>query len=449
MREWFRECREGNVGNFQSIRNGIPRSRLPSGVRPKSDLRVKENPPILNHVITSHHHEGPEVYPRPRPRFALLLPLAFLLTACGGSRPPSSDCPDTSGFSDGSHHWYDIRDEEQVITPLPEQRRYPPDSVAPIADNILLYQKPNGGWPKNYDMRAVLTDAQKARVQAARDDLTTTFDNGATHSQVSYLARAYQRTGDVRYSAACRRGIEFILSAQYPGGGWPQYFPDTSGYRKYITFNDGAMVGVLGVLRDIAQNAPEFLFVDSLLRSRAREALRRGVECILRSQVLQDDSLTGWCQQHDQVTLAPRWARSFEPAALASMESAAVLLFLLSLHNSSPAIEKAVHAAGRWLDRVALHGIRVKTIKAQPATYQYHQTASDRVVVQDPDAPRIWSRYYELQTGRPLFCNRDGKPVYSLAEVDRERRTGYAWYTYEPEKALVTLSSHNHNQKRP
>jgi len=389
------------------------------------------------------------VHPLLHPRNAHLLPLALLLAACGSSRPVGSDWPDTSGFSDGTHHWYDIRDEEQVIVPLPNQRQYPPDSVVRIADNIVLFQKSNGGWPKNYDMMAILTEAQKVRVQAAADDPTTTFDNGATHSHVAYLAQAYHRTGNPRYGTACRRGIEFILSAQYPGGGWPQFFPDTSGYRKYITFNDGAMVGVLTVLRDIAQNAPQYLFVDSLLRIRAREALESGVACVLRCQVLQGDSLTGWCQQYDQRTLAPRWARSFEPAALASMESADVILFLLTLDTSSPAIERAVHAAGRWLERVALRGIRVETTKAPPVTYQYHKTASDRVVIQDAGAPRIWPRFYELETGRPLFCNRDGTPVYSLAEVDRERRTGYAWYTYEPEKALAALSSRTHKKKRP
>jgi len=36
-----------------------------------------------------------------------------------------------------------------------------------------------------------------------------------------------------------------------------------------------------------------------------------------------------------------------------------------------------------------------------------------------------------------LFCNRDSKVVYSLAEVARERRSGYAWYTYNPQKVLA------------
>lgn len=61
----------------------------------------------------------------------------------------------------------------------------------------------------------------------------------------------------------------------------------------------------------------------------------------------------------------------------------------------------------------------------------------DRVVVEDSQAPPIWARMYELGTNRPLFCNRDKKPVYSLAEVDRERRAGYTWYSYVPAEVLA------------
>jgi PelA/Pel-15E family pectate lyase len=61
---------------------------------------------------------------------------------------------------------------------------------------------------------------------------------------------------------------------------------------------------------------------------------------------------------------------------------------------------------------------------------------TDRIVVKDSLAPPIWARFYELETHKPLFCNRDSKLVYSLAEVERERRDGYGWYTYDPKKAL-------------
>jgi hypothetical protein len=35
-----------------------------------------------------------------------------------------------------------------------------------------------------------------------------------------------------------------------------------------------------------------------------------------------------------------------------------------------------------------------------------------------------------------MFCNRDSSIVYSLADVARERRAGYGWYTYGPQKVL-------------
>jgi pectinesterase len=63
-------------------------------------------------------------------------------------------------------------------------------------------------------------------------------------------------------------------------------------------------------------------------------------------------------------------------------------------------------------------------------------STSDRIAVSDSTAPPIWTRYYELKTHRPVFCNRDSKVVYSLAEVDRERRDGYGWYTYSPQQVL-------------
>ena len=54
------------------------------------------------------------------------------------------------------------------------------------------------------------------------------------------------------------------------------------------------------------------------------------------------------------------------------------------------------------------------------------------MVVADPTAPPIWARFYEIGTNRPFFCGRDGVKKYSLAEIEHERRIGYAWYTNAP-----------------
>jgi Pectic acid lyase len=109
---------------------------------------------------------------------------------------------DISGFSDCTHHWYDINDGGQVIDPLPNQQRYATREVTHIADNILLYQKNNGGWAKNYDVLAILTDEQRTTIANVKDATNMTFDNGATHSHIEYLAKAYTLTKNERYKEA-------------------------------------------------------------------------------------------------------------------------------------------------------------------------------------------------------------------------------------------------------
>lgn len=343
---------------------------------------------------------------------------------------------DHSAFHDSEHHWYDVRDEDRVVEPVSEQQRYDESDIAAIAGNMLLYQKVNGGWPKNYDMRAVLTERQKEALRASAGVLNTTFDNGATHSQVEFLAKASASEGDPRFRDASLRGLDFMLDAQYPNGGWPQYFPDTSGYRKYITYNDGAMIGVMKVLQQVLRNEPWFAFVDADRRARVRDAFAKGLKCILRTQVRDGSVLTVWCQQHDNNDLTPRPARSFEPAAWCSQESAQIVLFLMSLDEPAHEAFAAVEGAVRWFTRMALRGIAVRTVDAPPEEYRYHSTREDKIVVEDPDAPPIWARFYEFGTERPLFSTRDGVRVYTLAEVERERRTGYAWYTDDPARVL-------------
>jgi len=58
------------------------------------------------------------------------------------------------------------------------------------------------------------------------------------------------------------------------------------------------------------------------------------------------------------------------------------------------------------------------------------------VVVDDPSAPPIWARFYEIDTNRPFFCGRDGVKKYSLAEIELERRSAYAWLRPFGEKVM-------------
>ena len=340
-------------------------------------------------------------------------------------------------FGDSMRHWYGIRDDGNIIQPKQNQARYKETEVTNIADNILLYQRNNGGWPKNYDMQAILLPEQVDSLLKTKDQQHTTFDNSTTYPHIEYLAKAHSLTTIEKYKDACLKGIGFVLEAQYANGGWPQYFPvEKDNYNRRITFNDGAYIGIMEMLKKIVDHNPDFSFVSGEVREKVKFAFENGLECILKMQIVDTDRLTVWCQQHDEITLLPAWARAFEPPSICNGESASVVLFLMSIEKPDQKIIESVQGAVKWFQDSKISNTRVETVKAPAEKSKYRTYSSDRVVVVDPLAPPIWTRYYELGTHKPLFCDRNSKFLYSMAEVSRERRVGYAWYTYVPQKVL-------------
>jgi PelA/Pel-15E family pectate lyase len=282
-----------------------------------------------------------------------------------------------------------------------------PEGVT-VVENVLSHQSPEGSWPKNVDTAA-------ARYGGKPEKLQGTFDNGATCGEVRLLARAYRVTSDARCQAAVVKAIDHILRAQYPTGGWPQYYPPSKQYHRHITFNDGTMVNLLVLLRD-ATRSREFDFLDGPRRQRAGGAFDRGIACILKCQIVVDGRPTAWCAQHDEVTLQPRGGRAYEHPSISGAESAGIVRLLMSIEKPSPEVARAVDAACRWYEKAKLTGIR-----------QTRQNG-DKVIVADPSAPPLWARFYEIGTNRPIFSGRDGVIKYRLADIEPERRNGYAWY---------------------
>jgi len=299
-----------------------------------------------------------------------------------------------------------------------------------IADNVVAYQRSSGGWPKNIDMGKPLNDAARAALLAQKHETDSTIDNGATYTQLSFLARVYTAQHQERHRESFLKGFDFVLKAQYANGGWPQFYPDLRGYHKHITFNDGAMIGVMKLLRDVAEKKPAYSFVDEARRSSAAKAVEKGIECILKTQVIVNGRRTVWGAQHDEVTFASAPARTFEPASLSAGESVDVVRFLMSIKDPSPAVVDSVESAVRWFEESELKGIKwiEKADLTQPG-------GIDRVVVKEPNAS-TWARFYEIGSNRPIFSGRDGVIKYELAQIEHERRTNYNWYVDEPSKLL-------------
>ncbi|GIK99763.1 MAG: hypothetical protein BroJett029_39720 [Alphaproteobacteria bacterium] len=302
-----------------------------------------------------------------------------------------------------------------------------------MADNVLLYQDATGGWPKNRNMAlAPAAEAAARQHGVPADETLPTIDNGATHTQLRFLARIITAgAGTPADRAAFDRGIAYLLAAQYPNGGWPQFYPLRPGYYSHITFNDDAMAGVLGVLHGVAQGREPFAFASPAQRAQAAAAVARGVACILRCQVVIAGKKTAWCAQHDEHTFAPAPARKFEPATLSGLESVGLVRFLMAVEPTAEVVA-AIEGAVAWFEAVKLTGLRYEQVPdaALPKGF-------DTRVVPDPTAPPLWARFYELGTNRSVFTGRDGTVRYRLDEIEAERRGGYAWYVSAPEKLLT------------
>jgi PelA/Pel-15E family pectate lyase len=305
-----------------------------------------------------------------------------------------------------------------------------PAAVA-VADNVLLYQRHTGGWQKNIDMARPLSDAERAQLKKdqALDD--STIDNDATFTQLNLLARVHAATKEARFKSALAAGIEYLLKAQYANGGWPQYFPLRKDYSRHITFNDNAMVNVLTVLGDVAAKRAPFDVFDDVVAGRAREAVNKGRDIILRTQIRMNGRLTGWCQQYDEVTLAAAKARTYEHPSISGLETAAIVTYLIKIEKPDAPTMAAIDAAVAWLSASQIKGLRVeqKPDPAGPAGY-------DVVATPDPGAPPVWARFYDIQTNKPIFSGRDGVIKETLAEIEIERRAGYNWYGNWPRDVI-------------
>lgn len=289
-----------------------------------------------------------------------------------------------------------------------------------IMENILSFQTPSGGWSKRIDMAA--TPRQAGQAFGVEKDYIPTFDNGATSTQLKLLALAHQATGDKRYADAFGRGLQLILNAQYPNGGWPQNYPLVGGYHDHITYNDALMRDLMALLHHVAQAKDAYAFVTSAQQQAAQTSLERALDCVLKTQVVSNGTLTIWGAQHDAKTLKPAKARAYEMVSLTSSESVWMLDFLMDLKTPSPAIIKSVHAAAAWYE-------------ANKITGKIWVRGSAKLT-DDKNAAPLWARFYEIGTNKPLFGDRDDSIHYDVAKVSEERRLGYAWYTTSPNQIL-------------
>lgn len=328
---------------------------------------------------------------------------------------------------------------KHVATKMPEDW-YGTDAAKQVAENVLLCQKDIGGWAKNKPYHHQFTDDVKQQFIISKSEVGATFDNGSTIMEMMFLTKVYVHFKEEKYKTAFIKGLSYIFESQYENGGWPQFYPFRNGenvaYAANITYNDDAMVNILELLRDIVYEKENYLVLqlNETYKQIAKQALDKGIDCILKTQIVVNGTPTVWCAQHDAVTLAPANARKYELASFSGSESEEIVQFLMTIRNPSKELINSVDCAVKWFENHKIEGIKLVTEKDSNGK-------QDKVVVEDKTAPVMWARFYDLETEKPFFCDRDGIKKNSLAEIDYERRNGYDWYTKDPAGLLTKYAT--------
>ena len=273
------------------------------------------------------------------------------------------------------------------------------EAARTLAKAIVSFQLPSGGWSKAVDYGKGPREAGMAFVSSENAwHYAGTFDNRSTTEQLRFLARVQSVAPDDIVKPAVEKGIDGILAAQAPNGGWPQNFPLEGGYHDFVTLNDDAMIHVLDLLQDIVGKTDGFAWIDEGRRARAKEAIARGHAALLRLQ-------KGiWSPQYELLTGEIVGARGFELAGLSAGESVEVLRYLMALKAPDPAIVSAIEAGLEWF----------RTHELPPG---------------DSGKPR-WARFNHPRTGVAFFPGkRDGRAHASYEEMRKTNPGGYDYFT--------------------
>ncbi len=279
-----------------------------------------------------------------------------------------------------------------------------------LAQTLVSWQVPAGGWSKH--VKYASGGRQPGMAWTAQSDAAHyagTFDNRATTKQLLFLAQLQTEHPDDHVKASVERGIDYLLAAQFPNGGWPQCYPLEGGYHDALTLNDGAMPHVMEVLQLIVLGKDGFGWVDEAHRQACQQALAKGVDALVRLQVSVALKPTVWAAQYDLLTMQPVAARGFEVAALSGGESVEVIRTLFKMRPVTPALTAAVESACAWFAAHPLpEGIGAgKGLK--------------------------WARFIDLNSLAPLFPGKtDGRCYASLAELKEHNPTGYDYTVTKP-----------------
>ena len=290
------------------------------------------------------------------------------------------------------------------------------------AQSLMWCQLASGGWDSDFDF-----DPRKSRSYHSRRDIEagdtepagrhggSTLDDEKTQSALLFLmelAHSDACKDDSALRSALKFGLEGLLAAQAPNGGWGQHYDGPADpaapivkatipaewphiwpnvdYTGFYTLKDGNLLWVMRVLLRAHELEKDGRFL---------AAAKKLGDFLLLAQL--PEPQPAWAQQYNR-DMVPVWARKFEPPAVSSIESASAIEALIELWLATGDEKwlKTLPPAIAWLERSKL-----------------------------PEG--VWARFYELGTNKPLYCKAG---TYELTFDDSDLPTHYG-FKIEPKFA--------------
>lgn len=282
------------------------------------------------------------------------------------------------------------------------------EAARETAEALVHGQLQSGGWTNSidFDPRGRTALYRNGR---GRGKNNSSLDDGQTSSALRLLVQVDGALNfkDEKIHEAALYGLDALLKAQFPNGGFPQVwtgpvarhpvkkanYPDhdwrTEGriknYWDVYTLNDNVCGYVAETLIDAHR-----VYRDE----KYKKALARLGDFLILAQM--PEPQPAWAQQYNY-DMQPIWARKFEPAAVSGDESQEALETLMRIYNitGDPRYLEPIPGALAYLKRCLL-----------------------------PEGKL--ARFYELKSNRPLYMKRRGD-VYTLTHDDSDLPGHYGW----------------------
>jgi len=293
------------------------------------------------------------------------------------------------------------------------------EAAQETAHALIHGQLESGGWSQRIDFNPNGTHAGRYRNGKGKSNGRnhSSLDDDQTQSSLQFLSRVDRALAfkDAKIHEAARYGLDALLKAQFPNGGFPQgwdapvkpypvvkaSYPDEwprlwphEPYHIYYTLNDG----LVGTVSDTLLTAS-----DEYSDERYRAALIKLGDFLILAQM--PDPQPAWCQQYN-FEMQPTWARKFEPPAICGLESEDAIDTLMKVY--------IVTGDKKYLEPI-------------PRALAYLRTC----VLPDGTMPR----FRELKTNRALYMTRppgvsgssSAPGYYEFSYEDKNLPSHYGW----------------------